>query len=209
MKKNTAAIDAFIDKRYLPLDLKYKIILAIAIVLLPVVAFFFIFFQPNVEDLGHLAKKKTKLNQEIRTVKAKVRNLAKFEEELKSTQAIFNQTAELLPKDKEIPKLLQDISALGRVAGLDFLKFQPLADRPKDFYSEIPVNINVQGPYHNMGFFFDQVSKLERIVSVSNVKMASPKKEAGEILLKSNCQLVTYRFTNQKLQKDTKKKRKR
>ncbi|MCP3930504.1 MAG: type 4a pilus biogenesis protein PilO [Bacteroidetes bacterium] len=209
MKKNTAAIDAFIDERYLPLDPKYKIILAIAIVLLPVVAFFFIFFQPNVEDLGRLAKKKTKINQEIRTVKAKVRNLAKFEEELKTTQAIFNQTAELLPKDKEIPKLLKDISSLGRVAGLDFLKFQPLADRPKDFYSEIPVNINVRGPYHNMGYFFDQVSKLERIVSVSNVKMTNPKKEAGELLLKSNCQLVTYRFTNKKLQKDTKKKKKR
>ena len=94
------------------------------------------------------------------------------------------RTSILLPKESEIPKLLTDISALGRNAGLDFLTFKPLADIPKDFYAEIPVTINVRGPYHNMGYFFDQVSKLARIVSVSNVKMSSPKKEGGEMLLK-------------------------
>jgi type IV pilus assembly protein PilO len=56
-----------------------------------------------------------------------------------------------------------------------------------------------------MGFFFDQVSKLERIVSVSNVKMSAPKKEGGEMLLNSDCILVTYRFTNVELPKPPKK----
>ena len=56
-----------------------------------------------------------------------------------------------------------------------------------------------------MGFFFDQVSKLARIVSVTNVKMSSPKKEGGEMLLNSDCQLVTYRFTNVELPKPPKK----
>ena len=89
--------------------------------------------------------------------------------------------------------------------GLDFLTFTPQADNPKDFYAEIPVTINVRGPYHNMGFFFDQVSKLERIVTVANVKMSSPKKEAGEMLLNSDCRLVTYRFTNVELPKQPQK----
>jgi type IV pilus assembly protein PilO len=118
---------------------------------------------------------------------------------------MFLEMAVLLPKEKEIPKLLKDISALGQNVGLDFLTFKPLADIPKDFYAEIPVTINVRGPYHNMGSFFDQVSKLERIVSVSNVKMSSPKKEGGEMLLNSDCKLVTYRFTNVELPKPPKK----
>ena len=131
--------------------------------------------------------------------------MAKFEQELQEAENIFLESAALLPKDKEIPKLLKDISALGRNAGLDFLTFKPLADIPKDFYAEIPVTINVRGPYHNMGYFFDQVSKLARIVSVTNVKMSSPKKEGGEMLLNSDCQLVTYRFTNVELPKPPKK----
>ncbi len=211
MKKSNAAIATFIDEKFIPLEPRYKVIIALLIVVLPVAVFYFVFFQPNTKEITALDKKKATLTRQIKDVKAKARNLAKFEEDLKKTQLLFDQTAELLPKEKEIPKLLKDISALGRVAGLDFLKFQPMADIPRDFYAEIPVNINIRGPYHNMGFFFDQVSKLERIVSVSNVKMASPKKEAGEMLLNSNCKLVTYRFTNVELPKNkqTNKKRKR
>ncbi len=130
--------------------------------------------------------------------------MEKFEEELRLAELKFKETSALLPKEKEIPQLLKDISALGRTAGLDFNTFKPLPDVPKDFYAEIPVSINVRGPYHNMGFFFDQVSKLERIVSVTNIKMSSPQKEGSEMLLKSDCTLLTYRFTNVELPKEKK-----
>jgi type IV pilus assembly protein PilO len=47
-----------------------------------------------------------------------------------------------------------------------------------------------------MGYFLDQVSKLDRIVTVDNIRMGSPAKEGGEVLLNSSCRLLTYRFTN-------------
>ncbi len=205
MIKSNAAIATFIDEKYTPLESKYKIIIALFVLIVPVALFYFFLYQPNTQKITALTGQKANLTTQLKNVKAKARNLAKFEEELKQTQAAFDKTAELLPKEKEIPQLLKDISSLGRVAGLDFLKFQPMTDVPRDFYAEIPVNINIRGPYHNMGFFFDQVSKLGRIVSVNNVKMANPKKEAGEMLLNSSCQLVTYRFTGVALTKANKK----
>jgi type IV pilus assembly protein PilO len=108
--------------------------------------------------------------------------------------------------------LLRSISDHGKSAGLDFLSFKPGAEIPRDFYAEIPVDISTKGPYHNMGFFLDQVSKLERLVTVNNIKMGSPKKEGSEMLLNSTCRLVTYRFTNTKLPSENEgkgKKRKR
>jgi type IV pilus assembly protein PilO len=59
-----------------------------------------------------------------------------------------------------------------------------------------------------MGFFLDQVSKLNRIVAVNNIKMGSPKKDGGEMLLSSNCRLVTYRFTNKQAAPPAAKKKK-
>lgn len=206
MKQSNSPLATFIDEKFIPLESKFKILIAALVLILPLIAFYFLIYSPNVEEIEKLTVAKKKLKDQVEDVKRRARDLDKFKEELRQTQVAFAEAAEMLPKDKEIPKLLKDISALGRVAGLDFLKFQPMPDRPKDFYSEIPVNINIRGPYHNMGFFFDQVSKLERIVSVSNVKMSSPKKEAGEMLLNSNCQLMTYRFTNVKLARDNKKK---
>lgn len=205
MKTSSAAIATFIDEKYIPLAPRVKLCITIGIVLLPLVVFYFSYYHKKVEKIQNLNQQKVSLEKQVQEVMAKAANLAKFEKELEDAENQFFKTAVLLPKEKEIPKLLKDISALGHSAGLDFLTFKPLADIPKDFYAEIPVVINVRGPYHNMGYFFDQVSKLERIVSVSNVQMSSPKKEGGEMLLNSDCRLVTYRFTNVELPKPPKK----
>jgi type IV pilus assembly protein PilO len=202
---SNAAFTTFIDEKYIPLAPKIKLAITLGFIVLPLVIFYFTYYQQKAEKIQNLDKQKTTLTQQIKEVKLKTANLAKFEKEMAEAENLFLEASALLPREKEIPKLLKDISALGRNAGLDFLTFKPLADIPKDFYAEIPVTINVRGPYHNMGFFFDQVSKLERIVSVSNVKMSSPKKEGGEMLLNSDCRLVTYRFTNVELPKPPKK----
>lgn len=205
MKKSNPAFTTFIDDKYIPLAPRVKLGIAVIIALLPLIIFYFAFYQPSSTKIDSLENQKATLTQEVKDVEAKAANLAKFTKELEESTAKFEESSALLPKDKEIPKLLKDISALGRNAGLDFLTFKPMADVPKDFYAEIPITINVKGPYHNMGYFFDQVSKLERIVSVSNIKMSSPKREGGEMLLNSDCILVTYRFTNVELPKPPKK----
>jgi len=205
MKKSNGKFTAFIDKKFVPMGAKVKVVIVFLIVLIPVIVFYFAFYQPNSKKIQGLKAKELSMQKTLKEVKEKAADLAKFEKELEEAERLFQEAAVLLPDEKEIPQLLKDISSLGRTAGLDFLTFKPLADIPKDFYAEIPITINVRGPYHNMGFFFDQVSKLERIVSVSNVKMGSPKKEDGEMLLKSDCKLVTYRFTNIELPKPKKK----
>jgi len=205
MKKSNGKLTAFIDDKFIPMKSKIKIAIVCTIILIPLAVFYFTFFQPNTKIIKSLESQKTSLQQKLKEVKRKAANLAKFEKELEEADAVFQATAVLLPNGKEIPQLLKDISSLGRTAGLDFLTFKPLADIPKDFYAEIPITINVRGPYHNMGFFFDQISKLERIVTVSNVKMGAPKREDGEMVLNSDCKLVTYRFTNKKLPKPKKK----
>jgi type IV pilus assembly protein PilO len=205
MNTSSAAITTFIDEKYIPLAPRIKLGIMVGIILLPLVVFYFSYYQQKAKKIENLDQQKVSLSQQLQEVKLRAADLAKFEKEMKEAEDLFFETAVLLPKEKEIPKLLKDISALGQTVGLDFLTFKPLADIPKDFYAEIPVTINVRGPYHNMGSFFDQVSKLERIVSVSNIKMSSPKKEDGEMLLNSDCKLVTYRFTNVELPKPPKK----
>jgi type IV pilus assembly protein PilO len=209
MKKTNTVIATFIDQRYLPLELKYKVAIAVFLLLLPVILFFFVSYQPNSQKIATLSDQQEKLEIKLKEIRTILQNRPKLQQEFETTRAIFEEASKLLPKDKEIPKLLADISSLGRTAGLDFLTFKPQADVPKDFYAEIPIDIDVIGPYHNVGFFFDQVSKLDRIVSVLNVKMGTPKKEGNEVLLSSNCKLITYRFTNVELPKSDPKKTKK
>ncbi|RPH41838.1 MAG: pilus assembly protein PilO [Desulfobulbaceae bacterium] len=205
MKTSSASIEKFLDTKYIPLEPKIKIAALIVFMLLPVVMFFFLFYQPNAKKITDLTQQKETLDKQITELRAKESNLPKLKRDLAETERIFNEAAVLLPKEKEIPQLLKDISAAGQGVGLDFLTFKPLPDVPQDFYAEIPISINVRGPYHNMGSFLDQVSKLARIVTVSNIKMTAPTKEKGEMLLNSDCTLVTYRFTNVELPKQPEK----
>jgi len=208
--KKTNALVTFIDEKYIPLEKKLKIAIGVLLLILPVVLFWFFWMQPQQEQYGKLIRQKTSLTQELRRAKAKAAKRGILQAELKVIEERYNEIATLLPKEKEIPALLTSISALGRASGLDFLTFKPQKDVERDFYAEIPVIIKVRGPYHNMGVFLDQVSKLDRIVSVSNITMSGAKKEAGEMLLNSSCRLVTYRFTNKKLvKKKAKGKRRR
>ena len=205
---SSTKFDTFVSDKYIPLERKVKIFLAVLLFILPVVLFYFLFYSPKQDKIKGLEAKKVSLTAEVKRAEKAAANLQKYRDEVAEANKRFQETAIVLPKKKEIPNLLRNISDLGKGAGLDFLSFKPGSEVPKDFYAEIPINISIRGPYHNMGYFLDQVSKLDRIVTVDNIKMGSPKKEGGEMLLNSSCRLVTYRFTNTQVSKPDKKKKK-
>lgn len=202
---SSTKFNTFINDKYIPLERKVKIILAVLIFLLPVVLFYFFIYSPSHDKIKGMEAKKISLTAVVKKAKHDSDNIEKYEKEVAEAKERFETIAVVLPKAREIPDLLRNISDLGKGAGLDFISFKPAAEIPKEFYGEIPIDISIRGPYHNMGYFLDQVSKLERIVTVDNIKMDSPKKEGSEMLLNSSCRLVTYRFTNKVSAPDNKK----
>lgn len=205
----SSQFDNFIERKYIPLDNKIKILAALLIFAVPIALFGFLSYQPKTKEIKTLSEQKNTLVREIKLAKIKANNLDKHKREMAETEKIFQETAKLLPKKKEIPILLRNISDLGKGSGLDFLSFKPGNEVAKEFYAEIPVDISIRGPYHNMGYFLDQVSKLDRVVTVDNIKMSSPTRESTEMLLNSSCRLTTYRFTNIQKQSTDKKKKKK
>ena len=185
---------SFLETKIVPLEKKYKVIIWVAAMLLPTAAFLFFYYFPKNDEIKVLEKSKVTLEREIGEAKARANELDKHKAEMAETKMLFQQASVLLPQKKEIPSLLTNISGLGTGSGLDFVSFQPKGEVAKEFYAEIPVDISVRGPYHNVGNFLYQVSKLDRIVSVSNITLGSPTLDKGEMLLTGRFTLVTYRF---------------
>jgi type IV pilus assembly protein PilO len=100
----------------------------------------------------------------------------------------------LLPETREIPELLTQISQLGLKAGLEFRLFKPEPEKPADFYAEVPVNLAIIGPFHDLARFFDHLSKLSRIVNVTDIKIGLAKGSGDAQTLTTNCLLTTFRF---------------
>ena len=116
-----------------------------------------------------------------------------MEKELNDAKIELKKAMRLLPDKKELPQLLDGITSAGKLAGLDFLLFQPGKEVNKGFYAEIPVVIKVTGLYHDVAVFFDKVSKLPRIVNIGEVKIKSEDRGDSNILTTS-CIAKTYRF---------------
>jgi type IV pilus assembly protein PilO len=170
----------------------------------------FVYFSylPKMEKVQSLEEEHTSLERQLTTAKAKAKLLASYLERKKQAEADFMVAKKLLPEKREIPSLLTGISQSGQDAGLEFLTFQPQNEVVKDFYAEIPVLIKVAGGYHNVAMFFDNVSRLYRIVNMRDIEMKAEQKTS---LLTTTCTAVTYRFVEPEKKspmEDTKGKKK-
>jgi type IV pilus assembly protein PilO len=141
---------------------------------------------------GDLSNKQAKLNEN----EAIARNLPRFKEEVQKLNLQLSKVVQELPNSREIPNLLETISNLGAINGLDVLYIKPGNDVDKGFYAEVPISVKVKGGYHEMGMFLDAVSKLPRIINVSNITIGGAKEEprSGAIILDINALATTYRY---------------
>jgi type IV pilus assembly protein PilO len=187
------SVDKFIDKTS-ALNGKHKILICVAAVVIPAVAFYFFVYTAKSEQITKLAKQEKTLQKEVKRVERVASKIDEHRAEMAETKELFTQASSLLPQKQEIPSLLTSISDHGTNSGLDFLSFTPKNEIPREFYAEIPVDIRVRGPYHNVGVFLAKISKLPRIVNVDNINIGGPKKEAGEMMLNTGFKLITYRF---------------
>ena len=170
-------------------------------------------YMPKKDKVDSLQKKYDNVYKKLKVAKKNASELKEFKKRRKRAEDEFKIAKSKLPETQEIPSLLSSISLKGQEAGLDFLLFQPKAERVKDFYAEIPVAIKVLGSYHNVATFFSNVAKLPRIVNVQGINITPGK---GGKQLTTSCTAVTYKFvekpknTGKKTKKGKKsKKRKR
>jgi len=80
-----------------------------------------------------------------------------------------------LPSKAEMAALLSDITQAGLGRGLQFDLFRPGQAVPKDYYAELPIEVRLNGSYHDMGAFASDVAHLSRIVTLNNLSINTNK----------------------------------
>lgn len=140
------------------------------------------------------SKRQADLTTKRDQVKARAENRAAFEGELETLAAQLKQALTELPNDREIPGLLSEIDGLARKSGLDVRRFQPLPEVTHEYFADVPVQVVMDGSYHEVAIFFDRVSKMNRIVSVEDIELGDPKESGTETSLTITGKVVTFRF---------------
>ena len=150
---------------------------------------------PTYEDIAQQKARAQELQREKESLEQLKRNRAQVLAQLEQLRRQLLIAQEKLPKDAEIPNLLQRIHNQAKTAGLEIRKFQRSNDVPKDFYVEIPVAMDLVGTYDELANFFFFIGRMTRIV---NVKDISLRRQSGGLTpdgtLQVTARATTFRF---------------
>jgi len=115
-------------------------------------------------------------------------NLKAHKDQLARIENDFSSMLKSLPTSNETPGLLDDVTFVGTDAGLSFKLLNWQNEVTKEFYTELPIQIEVIGRYHEFGQFTSNVANLPRIVTLHDFDI---QREDGELSLRM--QAKTYR----------------
>jgi len=185
-------------EKFLRLPDYQKLIALGTVIVLLVVGYYYGIHAPKVLELETRQNELTKLNAQYSEQQRVLANIDNFRRELRVMQGQFEESLKQLPNSSEIPALLSNISALAQESGLEILLFKPAPELPKGFYADIPVAMEVRGNYHDIGYFFDKVASLDRIVNIENITMNPAKKQGKNVQtdsrLSAKFTIVTFKF---------------
>jgi type IV pilus assembly protein PilO len=144
------------------------------------------------EEFDKVVAEEAGLWATIETKQTKAVNLDDYKAQMVEMEESFGTMLRQLPSKNEVADLLVDVTQTGLASGLEFNLFKPGKEIPKEFYAELPITVEVNGNYHNIGQFVSGVAALPRIVTINDIKLTVSDKETRR--LKMSATAKTYRY---------------
>ncbi|GAA5443531.1 hypothetical protein Misp06_01708 [Microbulbifer sp. NBRC 101763] len=141
------------------------------------------------------AKKEQDLFTQFEKKQFEAANLDAYREQLVEMEETFGALLKQLPKDTEVPGLLEDIDEYGRGSGLTIEKVALQDELVGEFYVELPIRIQVHGGYHEFGSFISGIAGMPRIVTLHDFNISASRDSGGLLNMVINAK--TYRYKDQ------------
>ena len=171
-----------------------KLGILVGLIILISAAFYSFLYSPQADEIAKLNESIEAAQNEKSIKQKRAANLPKLQKELGDLDVRLKEAIAQLPSKKEIADLLSSIATKAQESGLDIDLFRPRPENYKDFYAEIPVEMNIKGTFHNVIMFFDAIGRLTRLVNIDNVGFKNPKVSGDRMVLEFTTTAITYRF---------------
>ena len=154
--------------------------------------FYYFWYSDALEQQRQKEARLADLQKQIRALEATANRLPEFQREVQALEARLETLKRILPPEKEMPDLMRRIQYLAAQSSLQIRRFNPAAVVQKDFYQEVPVSMDLEGTYHNMGAFLDRVSRMSRLVNMSDLKIKSQQQQTLNNTIAVGATATTY-----------------
>ena len=150
---------------------------------------YFLLLSPLATHVDSLRTQQASLQREVIAARAAANEVNRTRREIAELTAKLDVLKDRLPTEKEMPALFRSVTDAAYQAGLQVALFQPREGRIRDYYVEIPIGLTAESGYHQLGEFFEKVSRLPRLVNVAEIKVSGLTK--GSAPLRAELTLAT------------------
>ena len=149
--------------------------------------------KPKQEKLSKAITKEESLKKDFETKAFRIANLEQYKSQMIEMEQSFGALLKQLPRDTEVPGLIDDISLAAINSGLDLKLIDPKKYVQTEFYTELPIEVEVEGGYHELAGFVSAVASLPRIVTLHDFSISRANANSGNRLL-MKIQAKTYKY---------------
>jgi type IV pilus assembly protein PilO len=195
---------AISDYSFEKLPRSIQILIFSGLIVCLAVLFYVYYVKDLVKQENSLQADVVKLEASVAQGTAIESQLNRFKQELVQLEDRLAVLRSILPAQKETPAVLRSVQQMAASSNLKILKFTPQPVVPRDFYSDWPIMIEVEGNYNGLGAFFEKVSQATRIIDVDgiSIKGAEGNPDASRTL-SANCTATTFVFREDQANADT------
>jgi len=189
---------------------KFAIVLGVAVVTAAIN--YFLFFSPLSDTHNSLLLKRSQLEEKKVEYDAKSKTLEMDKKINRDIDKILSEKKGRLPDSTDIEKVIAVLGRKSEQAGVKIKSIKPQKEIFAELYVEKPIDLSINGSFHEILNFLYMVSKTERIVNMDNIKMDSPVYKNQKVLVNAELTIKVYRFKkdgegNKKKKKKKKKKK--
>jgi type IV pilus assembly protein PilO len=184
-------------KRSMPWYAHLAICSGVAIVMY--LAFWYFVTSPMRAETKQLEEQIAQLRQKNEAARIASQRINEVRAAYTAKMEEYDELKALLPEQREITNVLGDLQNRARTSNLVVRRFSPQDDFQKDFFSGKPVQVEVTSNFANLREFYEQMAKLQRIVSITDFKINQMPKQNAQKTIDAQFLLTAYYATPETL----------
>lgn len=120
------------------------------------------------------------------------RRLPEFRGQVVDLERRLEALKSVLPDQRDAQDLLRRVHTLATQSNLTIRSFTPKTSVKRTLHEEWPIEMQLEGSYHDMGFFFDRIARFPRIINVGDLEIRARATQTAAATITARCTATTF-----------------
>ena len=154
--------------------------------------YYFYYEAPVREDFSQRQHQLTLLRADITKGMTTAAKLPEFRAQVTDLESRLQNLKAVLPDEKDAEDLLRRMQTVAVQSNLTIKSFKPAPTVTKTLHAEWPIQLELEGTYHNFAIFCDRVGKFTRIINITGLDLKGRDKPSANLTMNASCIATTF-----------------